>query len=464
MSKSSALRYPDLLEQRKRSIIEALEEYLDKPIAPAKSLELKRAFAKLYAADIADMFEVIGPELRQFAWQYITVENLTAIIDEMSEASGIAVVGELSDELLAQALKSGKDIEHAECVLRYLPPQRRSELIQLTGLHTHEVLMRSLLFAPGTVGMIMDYSHISITSKLTLGVLADQTRQRKSLPPHFDKFFVTEQKKLIGVLPLKKILLNDQASQVSQVMVSERLHTLRADDTIASAIQLFERYDLISAPIIDRNYQLIGRLTIDEIVHQMHDDQSSHLLTTTGVQEDEDLFAPIWRRLQNRSLWIFINLFAAFVVSRLIGLFEATIVEVVALASLMPIIASMAGNTSMQTATVVIRALALNQLQLQNWYHMLSRELMLGVVNGAFWGGLSGLISMLFYQDLVLAFVLCVSMLIVFVLSAMAGFLIPIVVKKLRGDPALGTSVLVTTFTDSVGFVIFLGLASILLI
>ena len=464
MSRQTKQLYPDLLDARKRSIIETLEQHAEQPLSTDEAKQLRTTFQALYAADIADMLEVIEPELREFAWQFVAMEELTSVIDEMSEAAGVAVVAELSDELLGKALQASKDVEHTEATLRYLPPKRRADLIQQTGLHTNQALMHSLLFAPGTVGEIMDYTHISISAELSLSELAELVRQRKTLPSHFDKFFITEGKKLAGVLPLKKILLHDPSNKVGAVMVSERLHTLSSDDSIPSAIQLFERYDLISVPVIDSNYQLIGRVTIDEIVHHMHNEQSSYLRTTTGLQEDEDLFAPIGRRLRNRSLWIFINLGAAFLVSRLVGLFEATIIEVVALASLMPIIASMAGNTSMQTATIVIRALALNQLQIQNWHHMLSREILLGAVNGLFWGALSGLISLLFYQNFILACVLCISMLIVFVLASVAGFLIPIVVRLLRGDPALGTSVLVTTFTDCIGFFIFLGLATLLLL
>lgn len=464
--------YDGLLEGRTAEIVEALERLADAADeaggGDALAVEelrtaLRGMMAVLYEADLADMFEVLRPALRDVAAGLVDDARLAAVINDMSDAAGVAMAKHLSNERLEGALRACDDTEEIEGLLRLLAPKRRSELLLSTGLSKDVSLLHSLSFAEGTVGELMDFFHVCVDSGSTVAAVQAELRRRRTLPSQCDKLFVTKSDRLVGVIPLKRLLLHPPESKVRDVMVGERLHTLQSTDSVDDAVNLFERYDLVSVPVLNHFGEVMGRVTVDEILGHMRADSHADMMVSSGLREDEDLYASVPRKLQNRALWIFVNLVAAFLVSRVIGGFEDTIVEIVALASLMPIVASMAGNTGMQTATLVIRALALNQIGMRNWYVLLGSELALGLANGLLWGTLVGLFSLVFYGDLMLALVLACSMTAVFLIAGALGFLVPVTVQALRGDPALGTSVIVSVSLDCLGFLIFLSLAAAVL-
>ena len=471
MASEEELVYNDLLEGRIQEIVKALETISIGKEEGASLATTEECIAtlldlmpRIYEADLADLFETLQPSIRNVAADYVLDHNLATVVNDMSDAAAVAMVEDLSDARLAKALKACEDMEEAEAMLRIVAPKRRSEMLQVTGLSKNLSLLHSLSFAEGTVGELMDFFHVCVDGDSTVADTLAIMRKRKTLPSQCDKLFVTEKAKIVGVLPLKRLIVNEPSAKIHDVMVAERLHTLQSTDTIDDAVDLFERYDLVSAPVLNHFSEVMGRVTVDEILGHMREERHADLLTSSGLREEEDLYAPILSKLQNRGLWIFINLVAAFLVSRVIGAFEGTIIQVVALASLMPIVASMAGNTGMQTATIVIRSLALSQIGARNWYVLLGNELLLGLVNGLLWGSMVGLFGLLFYGDVVLAGVLSVSMTVVFLLAAALGFLVPVTVQALRGDPALGTSVIVTVILDCLGFLIFLSLATALLV
>ena len=471
MTSEEELVYNDLLEGRIQGIVKALEtitvgkEEGASPAATEESIAaLLDLMPRIYEADLADLFETLQPSIRNVAADYVLDHRLATVVNDMSDAAAVAMVEDLTDARLAKALKACEDMEEAEAMLRLVAPKRRSEMLQATGLSKDISLLHSLSFAEDTVGELMDFFHVCVDGDSTVADALATLRKRKTLPSQCDKLFVTEKSKIVGVLPLKRLIVNEPSARIHDVMVSERLHTLQSTDSVDDAVDLFERYDLVSAPVLNHFSEVMGRVTVDEILGHMREERHADLLTSSGLREEEDLYAPILSKLQNRGLWIFINLVAAFLVSRVIGAFEGTIIQVVALASLMPIVASMAGNTGMQTATIVIRSLALSQIGARNWYVLLGNELLLGLVNGLLWGSMVGLFGLLFYGDVVLAGVLSVSMTVVFLLAAALGFLVPVTVQALRGDPALGTSVIVTVILDCLGFLIFLSLATALLV
>ena len=462
------LVYNDLLEQRTQEIVEALEilekenesEAPDTAVADESRQAVIDLMSKLYEADLADLFEVLRPSLRDIAAAYLPDHRLARVVNDMNDIAGTALVRFISDEKLSRALKACDDMEEIEGLLRVLAPKRRSTMLLATGLSNNVALLHSLSFAKDTVGELMDFQHICVDDNDTVSKILETLRNRKSLPPQCDKLFAINKGKLVGLVPLKRLIVNPPETKVGKLMVSERLHTLLSTDPIEEAVDLFERYDLVSAPVLNQFGEVMGRVTVDEILAHAREDRHTNLLNATGLGEGEDLYAPTLRKLQNRGTWIFVNLVAAFLVSRVIGAFEETIIQVVALASLMPIVASMAGNTGMQTATIVIRSLALNQINTRNWYLLLGNELLLGLVNGLLWGSMVGMFSLLFYGNVLLAAVLSVSMTVVFLLAAALGFLVPVTVQAMRGDPALGTSVIVTLTLDCLGFFIFLSLAA----
>ncbi|MNF59848.1 Magnesium transporter MgtE [compost metagenome] len=289
-------------------------------------------------------------------------------------------------------------------------------------------------------------------------------RRLKELPGHTDKLFVVDYDGILkGVLPIKRLLVNDPEKQVAEVMANDPV-TFHPEEDAYDAAQAFERYDLISAPVVDKNDRLIGRLTIDEMVDLIREESESEVLSMAGLREEEDIFASVWRSLRNRWAWLAINLITAFVASRVIGLFEGSIEKLVALAALMPIVAGIGGNSGNQTITMIVRAMALDQVSPGNTARLMRKELAVGLVNGLVWGGVIGVVAYLLYHSWSLGVVMTAAMTLNLLLAALMGVLIPMTLVRLGRDPAMGSSVMITAVTDSGGFFIFLGLATVFLL
>ena len=232
-----------------------------------------------------------------------------------------------------------------------------------------------------------------------------------------------------------------------------------ADD----ASKAFERYDLVTAPVVDENNKLVGRLTVDTVMDYIREEAESDMLSMAGLREEEDLFSSVWKSVQNRWTWLAVNLVTALIASRVIGLFEGSIEKTVALAALMPIVAGIGGNSGNQTTTMIVRGLALGQIASHNMQALLKKELGVSLLNGLIWGGVLGLIAFALYQNSTLSLVMTAAMTINLLLAAVMGVIIPLMMTRLGRDPAVGSSVLITAMTDSGGFFIFLGLAAIFL-
>ena len=289
-------------------------------------------------------------------------------------------------------------------------------------------------------------------------------RRLKELPGHTDKLFVVDYDGVLkGVLPVKRLLVNDPEKQVAEVMANDPV-SFHPDEDGYDAAQAFERYDLISAPVVDKNGKLIGRLTIDEMVDLIREESESEVLSMAGLREEEDIFASVWKSLRNRWSWLAINLITAFLASRVIGLFEGSIEKLVALAALMPIVAGIGGNSGNQTITMIVRAMALDQVGTGNTQRLLRKELAVALVNGLVWGGVIGAVAYALYGSWSLGVVMTAAMTLNLLLAALMGVLIPMTLARLGRDPAMGASVMITAMTDSGGFFIFLGLATLFLL
>ena len=238
----------------------------------------------------------------------------------------------------------------------------------------------------------------------------------------------------------------------------------RPEDDVEEAAQAFERYDLVTAPVVDAADKLIGRLTVDEMVDVIREESEADILNMAGLKEEEDLFAPVWDSVKNRWMWLAINLVTAFVASRVIGAFEGSIEKIVALAALMPIVAGIGGNSGNQTITMIVRALAVGQISGAQAIRLLKKEIGVALVNGVIWGSVMGLVSWLLYDSVGIGLVMVAAMTLNLLLAAVVGVLIPILMERSGRDPALGSSVLITAVTDSGGFMIFLGLATMFLL
>jgi magnesium transporter len=309
----------------------------------------------------------------------------------------------------------------------------------------------------------MDFDHVSVRENVTLEAVTRYLRRLDELPDHTDQLFVIDREQALrGTLPLARLIVSDLHLEVSGVLIPESVK-FYPEDRAEDAANAFERYDLVSAPVVDPGGRLIGRLTVDAVVDYIRQESSESRLAEAGLAHEEDIFAPVLNSFKNRWSWLAINLVTAFIASRVIGAFEGSIARLVALAALMPIVAGIGGNSGNQTVTMIVRAMAFGQIQGPTWAKLLSKEIGVALLNGVVWGTLLGAIAYAFYGSVALGGVMALAMLLNLVLAATMGVAIPWVRARLGKDPAVGSSVLITACTDSGGFFIFLGLATLFL-
>ena len=337
-------------------------------------------------------------------------------------------------------------------LLTYLDPSLRSRI--------REVLQ----YAKDSVGQMMDFEFVTVRSNVTLKTVQRYLRQRGKIPEATDKIFVVDKDNYLqGELPLTTILIQAPERIVADVMKTDTV-TFLPDEKGEDAASAFERYDLISAAVVDSNGLLMGRLTVEDIVDNISEENDNSIRRMGGLSPEEDVFAPVGQAVKTRWTWLAINLCTAFVASRVIGVFEDTISQLVALATLMPIVAGIGGNTGNQTITMIVRAIALHQIQNGSFSFLMLRELGVALINGIVWGGIMGVVTYLLYGDLAMGAVMTLAMILNLLMAAIMGVLIPLIMIKMGKDPAIGSSVMITAITDTGGFFIFLGLATLFLV
>jgi magnesium transporter len=344
-------------------------------------------------------------------------------------------------------------------------PQERVDhvLAQLDSRDSADV--RSVLaFPEDSVGALMQLDAVTVRDDLTLEQAIASLRKRRNLPESFTLLAVVDQNNVLsGTLPLDRLVVGNGAVAVADVMDKDPVRFLTTDP-VDDAAQAFERYDLIAAPVVNLHGHVVGSLTVDDVLEHVTQDSFRQSLSQVGLDENEDLFAPIWRSSRKRWAWLGLNLLTAFIASRVVGAFEGSIAQLAALAALMPIVASLGGNTGNQTVALVIRALALSQLNRGNLRYLLRKELAIGFLNGAALGLVMAFATLLLYGSLPLAGVMAAAMLLNMLVASAVGVLCPLVLDRLGRDPVMGSSILLTATTDSMGFLIFLGLATALLL
>lgn len=424
---------------------------------------LKQKLDKLHAADIAYILEALPLEQRLQVWTLVKSELDGQVLLDVSDAVRQTLISDMDTQELLTATEQLETDEIAD-LAPDLPEEVMQELLESLNDQSRARLESVLAYEEGTVASLMDFGMVTIREDTTLGAVLRYLRRRGDLPEHTDKLFVVdEQTVLKGVLSLKRLLINNPDARVADIM-SREVVSFKLDDDAADAARAFERYDLLSAPVVDRYHRLQGRIRIDAIVDYIRQRSDEEMLAQAGLLEEEDLFSGIWRSLKNRWLWLGINLITAFLSTRVIGLFEGTIERIVALASLMPIVAGIGGNTGTQTTTLIVRSLALGLINSANVRKLIAKELGIAVLNGTVWGSVIGAVVYGLYDDPKLGFVMATAMLLNLLVAAIMGVCIPLVRHYLKLDPAVGTSVLLTAITDSMGFFIFLGLATMFLL
>lgn len=424
--------------------------------------ELQRKLDELHPADIAHILESLPLGDRLTVWQLVKAERDGDILLEVSDAVRETLIADMDDHEILAAAKE-MDADELADLAPELPRDVVHELMETLDAQQRERVRSALSYEEDQVGALMDFEMVTIRDDVSLEVVLRYLRRLKELPGHTDKLFVVDYDGVLkGVLPIKRLLVNDPDKEVAEVMATDPV-TFQPDEDGYDAAQAFERYDLISAPVVDKNGKLIGRLTIDEMVDLIREESETEVLNMAGLREEEDIFASVWKSVRNRWTWLATNLITAFIASRVIGLFEGSIEKLVALAALMPIVAGIGGNSGNQTITMIVRAIALDQVQTSNASRLLRKELGVALANGLVWGGVIGMVAFYLYGNWELGLVMTAAMTLNLLLAAMAGVMIPMTLLRLGRDPAMGSSVLITAMTDSGGFFIFLGLATLFL-
>ena len=438
-------------------------ELLDKMLHKRHLAELSEKLEGLHAADIAYILEALPIEQRLLVWNLVKADRDGEILIEVSDSVRESLIADMSRDELREAAEQ-LDTDEIADLAPDLPHHVIRDVFKSLPIEEREQLRAAMSYPEDAVGALMDFDMVTIREDVTLEVVSRYLRRFDEMPDHTDQLFVVDRHDIFkGVLPLNRLLVNEPEVLVSKLMLTETIK-LHSDDKAEQAAQAFERYDLVSAPVLEEDGKLVGRVTVNTVMDYIRSESESDILNTAGLREEEDIFASVWKSVKNRWMWLALNLCTAFFASRVIGEFENTIEKLVALAALMPIVAGIAGNSANQTATIIIRSLALGQLNQANTRRLISKELTIGGLNGLIWGGIAGLFAYILYKSVLLGVILTGAMVLNLVLGALAGLLIPLSMQRMGRDPAIGSSVLLTAITDSGGFFIFLGLAALFLI
>jgi len=450
-------------DQREHAAEDEQEDLADSAVYRANKAELTRTLERLHPADIAYILEALPLDERLYIWDLVKADRDGEILLEVSDAVRESLISSMDTEELVAATES-LDTEEIADLAPDLPQEVMDDVFQSLSVEEREQLRAAMSFEEDMVGALMDFDDVSVRPDVTLEVVLRYLRRFDERPSQTDQLFVVyREERLLGVLPVNRLLVSDPDRKVEEVMQPAPI-TLLQHAKADEAASAFERYDLVSAPVVDTNERLVGRVTVDEILDFVRERGHEELLAQAGLREEEDVFASVWDSFRNRWSWLAVNLVTAFIASRVIGVFEGSIEKLVALAALMPIVAGIGGNSGNQTITMIVRAAALGQVSLANAKALIRKEITVSLVNGLVWGGVMGIVAMLLYKQVSLGLVMVLAMTLNLMLAALMGVLIPMTMLKIGRDPALGSSVMITAVTDSGGFFIFLGLATLFLL
>ncbi|ANG62045.1 magnesium transporter [Marinobacterium aestuarii] len=413
----------------------------------------------LRPVEIAHLLDKSPPKERQLLWGLVNKDLEGDVLQHLGYDVQAEILSRMETREVLE-ITEGLDIDDMADLLQQLPERIMRELLQTMDIQNRTRVEQVLSYDEDTAGGLMNTDTVTIRPDITVETALRYIRRHKEIPDMTDSLFVVSRRDAyIGILPLTKLLVSDPDMLVREIMSTD-IEPIEATMTDSEVAQLFEQHDLISAPVIDEDGKLLGRITIDDVVDVIREDADHSLMSMAGLGEDADTFAPLMRTTRNRAIWLGINLLTAFIASAVIGVFEDTIEKVVALAVLMPIVASMGGIAGSQTLTLVIRGQALGHVERSNIGWLLNRELVAGALNGLLWASVVAAVAIIWFQDIYIGGIIAAAIVINLIAGALAGTLLPIGLKAAGIDPALAGSVLLTTITDVVGFFAFLGLAT----
>jgi len=448
------------MEQQDRT--HDLVALLNAPITAQNSHEIKNRLADYHPAEIAHALESLPQEQRLAVWQAIGADVDGNVLLLVNDDVRSGLIGSMdNDELVAAA--ENLDTDDLADIIPDLPETVTDELLRSMDKQDRHRLESVLQYPEDTAGGMMNVDTITLRPDVSLDVVLRYIRFRGNLPEMTDNFFVVgRDDKFLGALSLSSLLTHDPSLTVAEVLT--RVKGIPVNTSSTHVAKTFQQRNLVSAPVVDDNNMLLGRITIDDVVDIIRDEADHTFLSHAGLDEEDDMFAPVVLSTRRRSVWLGVNLLTALLASWVIGQFDATIEKLVALAVLMPIVASMGGIAGSQTLTLVIRGMATGTVVPANRQALIRKEISIGVLNGILWSSVVGLIAYVWFDNTSLGIIIGIAILFNLIIAALAGATIPLILRKLGADPALAGSVVLTTITDVVGFFAFLGLAAAFLV
>ncbi|CAB5499813.1 Mg/Co/Ni transporter MgtE, CBS domain-containing [uncultured Gammaproteobacteria bacterium] len=422
--------------------------------------EATTQLANLHSAEIARLLEAIPPKERVILWSNIDTGTQGDILKDLSENVRTQLFSEMSVDSIVEATE-GLDMDDLADIVPDLPESALHNLL-LTLDHKHrDHLKRVLSYPEDSAGGLMNIDIITVRDGITVRTVIRYLRLLKEMPIDTDQVFVVDRAyKYLGAIHISTLLTNE-AQQNIEPLINKTLKPIIAQTPEKEVAHLFEQRDLISAPVVDENNQLIGRITIDDVVDVIRDEAEHSVMSMAGLDEEDDVFAPVMQSSKRRSIWLGVNLVTVFIAVFFISLFEATLQEKIALAILMPVVASMGGIAGTQTLILVTRGIATGRITNSNLKVLMNKEVAIGLLNGLIWALVIGVATHLWFADILLSMVIALAIVVNLIFAAFSGVILPSLLIKFKIDPALAGGVILTTITDVIGFVAFLGLASL---
>ncbi|EEZ79613.1 magnesium transporter [Candidatus Thioglobus sp.] len=424
--------------------------------------EATSQLAGLHSGEIARLLEAVPPKERSKLWQGIDSSTQGDVLKELSEDVQEQLLKKMDVSSIVKATE-GLDTDDLADIVPNLPESALHNLL-LTLDHKHRDHLKKILSYPeDSAGGLMNIDIITVRSDVNVRTVIRYLRLLKKMPIDTDQVFVVDRAyKYLGAIHVSTLLTNE-AEQNIDPLINKTLRPISADMPERKVAHLFEQRNLISAPVIDENNQLIGRITIDDVVDVIRDEAEHSVMSMAGLDEEEDVFAPVVQSTKRRSIWLGVNLVTVFIAVFFIGLFEATLQEKIALAILMPVVASMGGIAGTQTLILVTRGIATGRVTTSNLKVLMNKEVAIGFLNGIVWSLVIALATYVWFEDIMLSAVIALAIVVNLIFAAFSGAFLPSLLIKFKIDPALAGGVILTTITDVIGFVAFLGLASLVI-
>jgi magnesium transporter len=428
-----------------------------------KLKRIGKLFRKLHPARVAGLLESVPAADRAAVWEMVDHDRAGKVLRHLHEEVRRRLASEMELDDLVEAARA-LDPDDLVDLIQDLPERLGREILLTLNRRQRERVESMLSYDEDSAGGLMNLDQVAVRADISVGTLLRYLRVLGTLPPNTDKFFIVDRKgRYQGILDTDKVLTAKPERPIAELMQTD-FEPVPADRPSAEVARRFEDQDLISAPVVDADDRLLGRITIDDVVDVIREQGERSMLGMAGLDEETDMFAPVIASSRRRALWLGINLVTAFLAAWVIGLFEGTLEQVVALAVLMPIVASMGGIAGSQTLTLVIRGLATGQLGSGNTRILLLKEIGIGLINGLLWALVVAALSVLWFGNWMIGGVIAVAILLNLLCASLSGVSIPLIMRKFGVDPALAGSVVLTTVTDVVGFFAFLGLATVVLL